>query len=56
MNKMLVVFAFRLLTIVLYMLSCINNIELKGKKENNIDLLDDDICATYILYMYMRSY
>ena len=52
MNIMLVAFAFRLLTIVLYTLSCINNIELKQeKKKKYIDLLDDDICATYIYYI-----
>ena len=45
-NKILVAFTFRPLTIVLYTLSCINNIELKRKKPT--DLLDDDICATYI--------
>ena len=32
MNKMLVALAFRQLTIVLYTLSCINNIELKRYK------------------------
>ena len=57
-NKMLVAFAFRSSTILLYTLSCINNIELKCERNKYNDLLDDGICATYIriLYMYMRSY
>ena len=54
MNKMFVAIAFRPLTIVLYTLSSINNIELKRKQRNEkkyIGLLDDDICATYICYI-----
>ena len=47
-NKMLVAFAFRSSTILLYTLSCINNVELKCEKNQCNDLLDDGISATYI--------
>ena len=53
---MLVALAFRPLTIVLYMLSCINNIKLKQKKRNTLIYLMTISVHLYILYMYMRSY
>ena len=53
MNKMLLAFAFRPLA-VLYMLSCINNNELKRTKLNQRTTLVscDKICATYIHHIY----
>ena len=58
MNKMLVAFAFRPLA-VLYMLSCINNNELKRTKLNQritLVYLRQDLRHLYTSYMYMRSY
>ena len=58
MNKMLVAFAFRPLA-VLYMLSCINNNELKRTKLNHrITLVysRQNLRHLYTSYMYMRSY
>ena len=53
-NKMLVAFAFRPLTIVLYMLSCINNIELKqkiNKRNTLIYLTTISVPPIYIMYV-----
>ena len=58
MNKMLVAFAFRPLA-VLYMLSCINNNELKRTKLNqriSLVYLRQNLRHLYTSYMYMRSH
>ena len=58
MNKMLVVLAIRPLA-VLYMLSCINNNELKRTKLNQgitLVYLRQYMRHLYTSYMYMRSY
>ena len=58
MNKMLVAFAFRPLA-VLYMLSCINNNELKRTKLNqriHFVYLRQNLRHLCTSYMYMRSY
>ena len=58
MNKMIVAFAFRPLA-VLYMLSCINNNELKITKLNQritLVYLRQNLRYLFTSYMYMRSY
>ena len=56
MNIMLVAFAFRPLTIVLYTLSCINNIELKQEKKKNtlIYLTMIYVPPIYIIYVHEK--
>ena len=57
MNKMVVGFAFRPLTIVLYTLSCINNIELKrkiNKRNTLIYLTTISVPPIYIIYVYEK--